>query len=71
MKKTQVRSDGPVECGECAYFEVFRKNVDGECRRHAPRPVCRPAENDDPSPYAICPLVDIEHWCGEFVRRVE
>jgi hypothetical protein len=60
-------------CGGCRFFE-FWDEVNGWCRRHAPKPVTkaiRDGDEDDtnedhvtewPSTYRL-------DWCGEFKRR--
>lgn len=59
----KLPADCMPRCGSCA-FRVYEKEVDGSfCHRHPPVPVT----DDEGFGFTHIP-VDIDGWCGEYVR---
>ena len=58
-------------CSNCDFCFTPHPDSWSECRRHAPRP----GESDlvgianIPSIKAVFPIVQLDHWCGEFQDR--
>jgi hypothetical protein len=54
-----------MRCDKCRFFHIYvEDDIDGECRRHAPRVW---QENT----YARWPTTNIDDWCGEFEKKAK
>ena len=69
-----TRETEVMVCGSCRFFNAIR-DEEGQCRRHAPRPIpwevlfaCArlATDADEPQTESAFPTVSIDEWCGEF-----
>lgn len=73
MAKIQAMDEAYEECKSC-YYWVNRDNIDGFCRRYAPRSVMEmqhpqsDEDTDGPDRGVWWPNTLADEWCGEWRR---